>query len=300
MNHIFYLMEDITESSVKEFTEFINTVNNGDCVHIQSFSHGGLVYAGLAIQQVMDLAKARGVSFIAYVYGLSASASAIISLNCNCLYMADGAQILIHSAYGGTDEGIKIANEEQLKIIHKKLPDYKLSELDADNWISSREAIEIGLADGLITNNNNIKLAAYFNKNFSDSNSTLVKGDFTMEEIKKDVIEEVKEEKQDEELAADENKSAEDILEAIVERLDEIEHRLAVLEGEGKKQDDEALAECGEDERKESARLNALYARIMKPCASKPKTIDTVNTKAEQEKELADFNKRINITDYIR
>lgn len=296
MTHIYYLMQDIDEHSVKEFAEFISNVSDGDSVIIQSMSHGGLVFSGLAIVQLMNLAKERGVEFTAYIYGLSASASAVISLNCNHLYMADGSQVLIHSAYGGTDKGVEIANDEQIKIIHQRLPEYKLDELDQDVWISSSDAVKIGLADGIITNTNNLKLVAFFNKHNS------IKGVTMNEEIKEvkkeEVLEEVVED-QDDTLHADEPKSLEDVVELLVERLDDISHRLEVLEGEGKKADDELQAECGED--KESARIKKLYARMMRPATSKPRSVEAKNTtKAELEQDLKEFSKRIRISDYIR
>ena len=76
-------------------------------------------------------------------------------------------------------------------------------------------------------------------------------------------VEEVKEEPKAEEAAP----SFEDVVERLVERLDEIEHRLAVLEGEGKKADDIA-----EDEA--IAKRKALYARLSAPVkapSNKPK-----------------------------
>ena len=299
MTHIYYLMQDIDEHSVKEFAEFISNVNDGDSVIIQSMSHGGLVFSGLAIVQLMNLAKEREIKFTAYIYGLSASASAVISLNCNEIYMADGSQVLIHSAYGGTDQGIKIANDEQIKIIHKKIPDYTIEELDSDVWISSAEAVKIGLADGLITNTNNLKLVAFFNKHNSNYKGVIMNEE--VKEVKEDVLEDVKEsaEEQDDNIQADEPKSLEDVVELLVERLDDINHRLEVLEGEGKKADDELQSECGEN--KESARIKKLYAKMMRPASSKPRSVEAKNTtKAELEQELKDFSKRINISDYIR
>lgn len=297
MTHIYYLMQDIDEHSVKEFAEFISNVNDNDNVIIQSMSHGGLVFSGLAIVQLMNLAKERGIEFTAYIYGLSASASAVISLNCNKILMADGSQVLIHSAYGGTDEGVRIANDEQIKIIHKKIPNYTIEDLDSDVWISSAEAVKIGLADGIITNTNNLKLVAFFNKHNSIKGVTMNE---EIKEVKEEVLEEVKEsaEEQDD-IHADEPKSLEDVVELLVERLDDINHRLEVLEGEGKKADDELQAECGED--KESARIKRLYARMMRPANTKPRSIEAKTTaKAELEQELKDFSKRIRISDYIR
>lgn len=55
--------------------------------------------------------------------------------------------------------------------------------------------------------------------------------------------------------------SAIDVLEQLAQKVEEISRRLAVLEGEGKKADDEAedAAESGDQI---AARLNSLYARL--------------------------------------
>ena len=120
------------------------------------------------------------------------------------------------------------------------------------------------------------------------------------EETSVTVTQEAPEKKEEEAPAQAEDRSMEDVMEAIVNRLDEIEHRLAVLEGEGKRQDDE-MAECGSNDEKR-ARLNSLYARLLRPSASAAKQSDDNAPEAhsQQVEELADFSKRVNVSDYIR
>ena len=112
-----------------------------------------------------------------------------------------------------------------------------------------------------------------------------------MDEEKKDQVQT----DENKEVKADEISQV-DLLEKIVERLDAIEHRVGVLEGEGKKDDDELEASCDDDSQK---RLNALYAKLLKPYSKGPKTEIKAEAKKAQD-ELNDFNKRINISDYIR
>ncbi len=120
------------------------------------------------------------------------------------------------------------------------------------------------------------------------------------EETSVTFTQEAPEKKEEEAPAKAEDRSMEDVMEAVVNRLDEIEHRLAVLEGEGKKQDDE-MAECGSNDEKR-ALLNSLYARLLRPTASAVKRSDDNAPEAhsQQVEELADFSKRVNVSDYIR
>lgn len=83
--------------------------------------------------------------------------------------------------------------------------------------------------------------------------------------------------KKDDDVKAADDASAIDVMEQVVQRLEAIEHRLDVLEGEGKKADDEE----GEAESCDqiAARLNRLYARL------------TGGTKAEEKPVVATSGK---------
>lgn len=269
----YYLMEDVEEATAKEFAEFLSPIPPNSSVMIQLLSHGGLVFAGLGICQMIKQAQARGIKFTANVYGIAASAASDIALACDKIYMAEGAQILIHSAWGGTGEGIDIANNEQLSLVHKRLPDYSEKDLAQDRWYGAEEAIKIGLADGYISKNNEsravYKLAAFLTpcmedkkmaeiKKIKAAEDEVVERKFDEEEEKKEEIAPEAECGDGEKERADEEM---DLMEAMVRRLEEIEHRLAVLEGEGKKADDEEAAPNA------SARRKALLAKLTAVCA---------------------------------
>lgn len=282
----FFLMQDIEESTAKEFAEFLGTVEDNSTVRLHILSHGGLVFAGLGICQMMESAKSRGIRFIASVFGIAASAASDIALACDEIFMAEGSQIMIHSSWGGSDEGIEISNALQMELIHRRIPEYTEADLKEDKWFDAKTAIEIGLADGYIKGNNETravaKLAAFLSK--TEGN---------MEELKKEEIrEEILEEKVEEQAAedcgekpADEPKAEDlDLMEAIVKRLEGIEHRLGVLEGEGKKADDE-----GAPAPSASARRKALMQKLSAVCAPVPSAVKPVAVAETPEQENARF-----------
>ena len=313
--YVYYMMEDIEEATAKDFAEFLETVEDGSDVTIQMLSHGGLVFAGLGICQMIAQAQARGVVFDVNVYGIAASAASDVTLACDHIYMADGAQIMVHSAYGGSDDGITRANRQQIALIHKRLPEYSDKDLEQDRWFDAEEAVKIGLADGYIKSSSETKavykLAAYLSTKKEEKTMAeeLKKAKAAEEEIERKPDEEEKKDAPEAESGCDENKEepkAEDgdidLLEAIVQRLEGIERRLAVLEGEGKKADDE-----GEPAPSASARRKALMQKLNAVCAPMPsvavKPVAVAETPDEEAKRfkatyknfdalMADFIKR--------
>lgn len=313
--YAYYMMEDIEESTARDFAEFLETVEDGSDVTIQMLSHGGLVFAGLGICQMIAQAQARGVVFNVNVFGIAASAASDITLACDHIYMAEGSQILIHSAFGGSDEGIIRSNLEQLALIRKRLPEYSDKDLEQDHWFDAAEAVKIGLADGYIKSSSETKavykLAAYLStkKEGKTMAEELKKAKAAEEEIERKPDEEEKKDAPEAESGCEENKEepkAEDgdidILEAIVQRLEGIERRLDVLEGEGKKADEEV-----EPAPSASARRKALMQKLSAVCAPMPsvavKPVAVAETPDEEAKRfkatyknfdaiMADFIKR--------
>lgn len=271
MNNTFYFISDVDEFVAREFAAFLDAVPDDAEVTIQMLSHGGLVFCGLGCCQMIAHAQTRGIKFTVNVYGIAASAAADIILACDIINIADGAKIMIHAAYNGSDESIEQANSEQIRLIHKRLPDYSVKDLKEDRWFSASEAVKIGLADSIISTQSNPEarichLAAFYNSHKEDIVMAKTKSEIVeQEEVKKDEVIQNSEAGYDEEpKAADEveaQPSVEDLFEAFLKRLEVIEHRLAVLEGEGKKADDEL------NQHSPSARRAALIARISSVCA---------------------------------
>lgn len=303
--HEIYLIADIFEEVALDFAKWLATIPDGSDAYITILSHGGLCFVGTGMGQMILEARSRGIRFTADVYGICASAASDIALACDRIRMARGSQLMIHSAYNAfldtVDEGILRANESQLNIIHLHFPDYSEKDLKEDKWINADEAVSLGLAEYIDNNDESVSLArarvaaCYGMRKGVTMEENKVKAEETSVTVTQEAPE-----KKEEKVPEAEDRSMEDVMEAVVNRLDEIEHRLAVLEGEGKKQDDE-MAECGPKEEKR-ALLNSLYARLLRPSASTAKQSDENAPEAhsQQVEELAEFSKRVNVADYIR
>lgn len=270
MDERYLLINDIDENEARSMFAWINGLPEKANATIEILSHGGLCFAGTGIAQKIIEAQSRGITFTAKVYGIVASAASDIALACNRIAMAIGAQLMIHSAWNEfldpNDPGIQRANESQLALIHRKLPDYTAEDLKQDRWLNAEEAVKLGVCDEYINMTDVmatfIKVAARYDslggldmKKTEKLNAEVeaVKAEAPCMEEKKDENEEPK--------ALDDDIMTIDVMERIVQRLDEIEKRLSVLEGEGKKADDEG-ADMGENGDQIAARLNNLYAKL--------------------------------------
>lgn len=267
----YLLINDIEEKEARSIFEWIDSLQDGGTAVLDIISHGGQAFVGIGVAQRIIEATSKGIKFIARVYGICASAAADIALACDSIYMAEGSQIMIHSAWNPflspDDDGIIRANESQLALIHRKLPDYTMEDLKTDKWFNAEQAVEAGLCAGIIkqddVNATLKKVAAKYNIN----------GGIEMAITKKAQAEEKKvmavcgdpneeQKREDETKALDDDIMTIDVMERIVQRLDEIEKRLEVLEGEGKKADDEGASDGAENGDQIAARLNQLYAKL--------------------------------------
>ena len=271
MDELYTLINDIDEAEARTMFAWINGLPEKSNATIEILSHGGLCFAGTGIAQKIIEAQSRGIVFTAKVYGIVASAASDIALACNRIAMAMGAQLMIHSAWNEfldpNDPGIQRANESQLALIHRKLPDYTAEDLKQDRWLNAEEAVKLGVCDEYINMTDVMatfrKVAARYDnlgglnmKKTEKLNAEVeaVKAEAPCMEEKKDENEETK--------ALDDDVMTIDVLEKMAQRLDEIEKRLAALEGEGKKADDEGASDGAESGDQIAARLNSLYARL--------------------------------------
>ena len=271
MDERYLLINDIDENEARSMFAWINGLPEKANATIEILSHGGLCFAGTGIAQKLIEAQSRGITFTAKVYGIVASAASDIALACNRIEMALGAQLMIHSAWNEfldpNDPGIQRANEAQLDLIHRKLPDYTAEDLKQDKWFNAEQAVEAGLCAGIIkqddVNATLKKVAAKYNINGGIDMAIMKKAQAEVEAVKAEApcMENEEEKKSEEMKALDDDVMTVSVLEQIVQRLDEIEKRLEVLEGEGKKADDEG-ADMGENGDQIAARLNQLYAKL--------------------------------------
>ena len=268
----YLLINDIEEKEARSIFEWIDSLQDGGTAVLDIISHGGQAFVGIGVAQRIIEATSKGIKFIARVYGICASAAADIALACDSIYMAEGSQIMIHSAWNPflspDDDGIIRANESQLALIHRKLPDYTMEDLKTDKWFNAEQAVEAGLCAGIIkqddVNATLKKVAAKYNINGGIEMAITKKAQAEEKKVMAvcgDPNEEQKRENE-ETKALDDDIMTIDVMERIVQRLDEIEKRLEVLEGEGKKADDEGASDGAENGDQIAARLNQLYAKL--------------------------------------
>ena len=267
----YLLINDIEEKEARSIFEWIDSLQEGTAT-IDIISHGGQAFVGTGIAQRIIEAQSKGIKFIARVYGICASAAADIALACDSIYMSEGSQIMIHSAWNPfispDDEGIVRANESQLALIHRKLPDYTMEDLKTDRWFNAEQAVEAGLCVGIIKQDDVKatlkKVAAKYNINGGMDMAITKKAQAEVEAVKAEApcMNNEEQKKNEETKAIDDDVMTIDVLERIVQRLDEIEKRLEVLEGEGKKADDEGASDGAENGDQIAARLNQLYAKL--------------------------------------
>ena len=272
MDERYILINDIDETEARLMFAWINGLPENANATIEILSHGGLCFAGTGIAQKIIEAQSRGIVFTAKVYGIVASAASDIALACNRIAMAMGAQLMIHSAWNEfldpNDPGIQRANEAQLALIHRKLPNYTAEDLKQDRWLNAEEAVKLGVCDEYINMTDVMatfrKVAAKYNSIGGLDMKKTEKLNAEVEAVKAEApCGEPNEEKKDEEMKAmDDDIMTIDVMERIVQRLDEIEKRLEVLEGEGKKADDEGASDGAENGDQIAARLNQLYAKL--------------------------------------
>ena len=312
MDERYILINDIDETEARLMFAWINGLPEKSNATIEILSHGGLCFAGTGIAQKIIEAQSRGIVFTAKVYGIVASAASDIALACNRIAMAMGAQLMIHSAWNefldAEDIGIQRANEAQLALIHRKLPNYTAEDLKQDRWLNAEEAVKLGVCDEYI---NMTDVMATFRKVAARYN-TLGGLDMKKTEKLNAEVEAVKaeapciEEKKDEEKKNEETKALDDdimtidVLEQMAQRLEKIEERLAVLEGEGKKADDEG-ADMGENGDQIAARLNQLYAKLSGGKADEKPVVATTGKVSKQAKMEASFerSKKIDLKSFM-
>ena len=311
MDNCYLLINDIDEAEARTMFAWINGLPEKANATIEILSHGGLCFAGTGIAQKIIEAQSRDIVFTAKVYGIVASAASDIALACTYIHMAEGSQIMIHSAWNEfldpNDPGIQRANESQLALIHRKIPDYTAEDLKQDRWLNAEEDVKLGVCDALIKQND---VMATFRK-VAARYDTL--GGLNMKKIEKKVsaeIEAVKaeapcmeneeEKKSEETKALDDDIMTIDVMEQLAQRLEEIEKRLAVLEGEGKKADDEA-EDAGENGDQIAARLNQLYARLSGGKADEKPVVATSGKVSKKAKIEASFerSKKIDLKSFM-
>ena len=307
----YLLINDIEEKEARSLFQWIDSLQEGGTAVLDIISHGGQAFVGTGVAQRILEATSKGIKFIARVYGICASAAADIALACDSIYMAEGSQIMIHSAWNPflspDDDGIMRANESQLALIHRKLPDYTIQDLKTDKWFNAEQAVEAGLCAGIIKQddvNATLKsVAAKYNSIGGMDMAITKKAQAEEKQVMAVCGDPNEEQKKNEEepKAIDDDIMTIDVMERIVQRLDEIEKRLEVLEGEGKKADEEGASDGAENGDQIAARLNQPYARLSGGKADEKPVVATTGKVSKQAKMEASFerSKKIDLKSFM-
>ena len=307
-----HFFDGIDTAELEGFAQAVNAAQAGDTVVIDFCNGGGSVFHGIAMCDMMASAKERDIQFVSNVWGYAASAACLVALSADRVFMSPNSALMYHSAWcinGNEDQGIQIANAAQQTLLAGRISKISASDFNGeDHWVTSQEATKLGIIDGIIG-----KEATENTKEISVAARYIIGGKIMNGKIKaeEEIIERKFDEEEKKEEAAPEaecggdredDPKAEgdmDIMEAIVQRLEEIEHRLAVLEGEGKKADDEMEAAPSASARRKAllAKLSAVCAPVQ-PVATKIKA-DTVESRGERCKNVyANFDSLL--ADYIK
>lgn len=313
MQYTIHFFDGIEPGELETFSQVVAKAEYGDTVTIEFCNGGGSVFHSIAICDMMASARLRGVTFISNVWGYAASAACLVALSADRVFMSPNAAIMYHSAwcpFGGDNPGITVANSAQQKLLAGRIS--KISEKDFSNddehWITADAANALGIIDGFIGNSvnredsENIRLAARYiysggKKTMKEVEKTTVKAEVEAPVVKAEAP--CDDEEKKDEMKAEDDASAVDVLEQIVQRLDSIEGRLSVLEGEGKKADDEGEAESGDQI---AARLNRLYARLTGDTKADEKPVVATSGKVSKKQRMeASFerSKKIDLKSFM-
>lgn len=157
-----FVDEDTTATSFKNDLDNLGNVSD---INLYINSPGGNVFEGLAIHNMLKRHKAK---VTVNVDALAASISSVIAMAGDVIRMPSNSMMMIHNALAGmvgnaeelrkmADDLERITNSTKETYLAKsngKLTEDKLTELmDAETWLSAYEAVQYGLADEVLEEN---------------------------------------------------------------------------------------------------------------------------------------------------
>lgn len=299
----FEIFGDVTTWTLREFNKFIAETPSNTTIQLDILSYGGDLFSGIAIAEKISEARNRGIKTHAVIYGVAASASAIVALSAERVVMSELGSMMLHGAYrqnsggGIIKEGDDIAraNAVCLAIINRRCPSYSMEKLvDKDQWYSADEAKKMGFVDEIRPIEEFAKDDGFKNffsgilnmatrANFPNGGHEMKSGGVKNEtekvveetKVEKEVVEENGENKEN---AAEKNdKKTPSIETLIVDGVNAILTRLDVLENAilSSRDDKKEVVKKEEDDSEEdimAAKINAMYnkiGQISAPCAKK-------------------------------
>ncbi len=150
--------DEVTPTDIKEELEKLKDVNE---VNVYVNSPGGGVFAGVAIYNEL---KRINKPVTSYIDGIAASIASLVVLAADRVVMPSNAMIMIHNPWSViagnatelrdmADKLDKITDSTLLTTYQTKtgLSEERIKNmLDAETWLSGKEAVELGFADELL------------------------------------------------------------------------------------------------------------------------------------------------------
>lgn len=142
----------------------LREIPEGEDLVLEINSAGGSVFAGF---EIYTLLRSAACPTVAEVQSLAASAASTIMSGCSQVWMSPVAQVMLHQpsidTYGDLDDhdrSIRMLESIQRSIINgyaarcgSKASRRHLENLvNRESWLTAQEAVEIGLADGILGN----------------------------------------------------------------------------------------------------------------------------------------------------
>lgn len=153
--------------SAKTFADDLKKLGKVKTIDLRINSEGGSVFDGKAIYTLLNDHPAR---IVTHVDGLAASAASFVAMAGDEIKIAEGAFVMVHNAWtwavGGADDMRRTA--DLLETVNSTIIDVyaartkmapaKIKELmDAETWMTGKEAVANGFADSIVEN---LKVAA--------------------------------------------------------------------------------------------------------------------------------------------
>jgi len=154
-----WIEDDVT---AQEFARDLSALGDVDELEVRFNTNGGSVFAA---RSIASLLKSHSARVIGIVDGLAASSGTIITSACDELRIFPGAMMMVHLPLAGMCgyfnvpalqkhidrlEAVKGAIVETYKSKTNKSEDELVSLMEKETWMTGREAVELGFADTLI------------------------------------------------------------------------------------------------------------------------------------------------------
>ena len=126
-------------------------------------SLGGCLFTAFAMYDALRAARAAACEVVAEVHGVAASAATVFLMGASAIYMSESSQLMIHApstcVWGHLDElqeqvdALRESWQRMAELYAERAgrPAEQLADqLKRDTWYTAQQAIDAGLADGLV------------------------------------------------------------------------------------------------------------------------------------------------------